>query len=163
MALPEEQYMKVLSRLQASCVKREYCSRDILAKAESAFAKSDISKQECSELAQRALKELVEDKFVSDLRYASAFAREKTSLTGWGGIKISYVLKTKGIDARTIKEVLAEVDDDSARERLERLLASKWKSLSEDPQGRLKLIKFALSRGYSYDEVEPLASKISKN
>lgn len=161
--MPEEQYLKILSRLQAACVKREYCSKDILTKAKSAFAKSDIPEQECSELARRALQELIADKFVDELRYSSAFAREKSSLTGWGGIKISYALRMKGIDPRTIKEALVEVDDNSARERLERLMTSKWKTLREDPQGRLKLIRFALSRGYSYDEVESLASKISKN
>ena len=46
------------------------------------------------------------------------------------------------------------VDESSADARLQRLLASKAKTLEGDPQFRLKLIKFGLSRGYEYSKVE---------
>jgi len=39
---------------------------------------------------------------------------------------------------------------------LAKLLEAKAKTLKGDPQGRLKLIKFALSRGYDYDVVKKM-------
>ena len=57
---------------------------------------------------------------------------------------------------------LAEVDADLADTRLENLLRARWKSLSDDPQGRLKLIRFALSRGYEYPDVERLTNEITR-
>ena len=60
------------------------------------------------------------------------------------------------------EEFLASCGLDSSRaeDRLERLTAAKWKSLQDDPQGKLKLIKFALSRGYDYDAVQAAISKL---
>ena len=55
-----------------------------------------------------------------------------------------------------IDAALQEVDDPAAMARLERLLASKARSLEGDPQARLKLIRFALSRGYEYSQVQKL-------
>ena len=80
-----EEYSKVLNRLQAQCSKREYCSSDVFRKAMKAF---DGDREQ----AERILQSLRDDKFVDDLRYASAFAREKSRLTGWGPAKITYTL-----------------------------------------------------------------------
>lgn len=161
MSVSKEQYQKILSRLQASCVKREYCSRDILHKARTAFSKMEISDEERISLAGQALSDLLRDRFVDDLRYASAFCREKSSLTGWGPAKIAFALRTKGISDSTIREAMGEIDEDSASDKLRRLVQTKWKTLKDDPQGRLKLLRFALSRGYSYDQVESLVASIT--
>lgn len=46
--------------------------------------------------------------------------------------------------------------------KLENVLLSKERQLKDDPQSRLKLIKFALSRGYTYDEVKPVLERAEK-
>ena len=94
----DEGQKKVLDRLQAQCSKREYCVSDVRRKALTALDGDAVR-------AGEVVDSLVADRFVSDLRYASAFARE---------------------------------------------------TLEGDPQARLKLIKFALSRGYEYDEIKTL-------
>ena len=109
-----------------------------------------------SAAADEIVASLVKDRFVDDLRYASAFAREKSSLTGWGPVKIRFALRAKGIGESDISAALEEVDSDKALERLRRLIEQKRKSLEGDPQIRLKLIKFALSRGYDYKDIEKL-------
>ena len=43
---------------------------------------------------------------------------------------------------------------ETMEDKLERLLATKARSLQGDPQFRLKLLKFGLSRGYEYEAVE---------
>lgn len=146
----------ILSKLQALCVKREYCRYDIAQKARR-LLKDEPNPEE---KLQAMVDSLVEDGFVSDLRYSSAYAREKASISGWGPLKIRTALLSKRIERSVIDEALGEVDDDRAQEKLRKVLQNKWRSLSEDPQGKLKLIRFALSRGYDYDSVRPVVEDI---
>ena len=149
----DEKAKKVLSRLEAQCAKREYCVSDITVKAAKAMEGD-------TEAVREIVDSLVKNSFVSDLRYASAFAREKASLTGWGPIKIRFALGAKKIDRATIDAALEEIEPEKANDKLRRLMEQKWKSLQDDPQGKLKLLKFALSRGYDYDDVRAMAEEI---
>lgn len=144
---------KVLSQLQRLCSRRECCSDDILRKAASRLD-GDL------ESAREILESLQADRYVDDLRYASAFAREKASISGWGPVKIRYALSAKKIDRQTIDSALEEIDARGADTRLENLLRNKAKSLGSDPQAKLKLLKFALSRGYEYDRVKDPVDRI---
>lgn len=141
------EYSRSLSRLQRLCSKAEYCRADIYRKA-----LKDLD-GDASE-ASRLVEELVRDRYVDDARYASAYAREKASIQGWGPVKIRFQLRARGISDPDIDAALLEIDSSQADSRLERLLAAKAKTLEGDPQFRLKLIKFGLSRGYEYGAVE---------
>ncbi|MBO4427002.1 MAG: RecX family transcriptional regulator [Bacteroidales bacterium] len=152
----DERVKKVLAKLEAQCAKREYCTKDVREKALKALeGDADAAKEVVDALKANA--------FVDDARYASAFAREKSSLTGWGPIKIRFALKAKGLGDADISSGLSEVDAGRADERLAKLLAVKAKSLEGDPQARLKLIRFALTRGYEYDAVESAVKKLESN
>lgn len=146
---------QILSALQNLCVRREYCTSDIRRKA------LDRCEGDAA-LADELVASLKADRFVDDVRYASAFAREKSSLTGWGPVKIRFALRAKGIADSDIAAGLAEIEEDRASSRLASLLQNKWKSLSDDPAGRLKLIRFALSRGYEYSQVEDIVNEITR-
>ena len=145
-----------MDRLQASCSKREYCSSDVFRKALKAFDGD-------RELAGKVLQSLLDDKFVDDLRYASAFAREKSRLTGWGPAKITYTLVAKGIPRSVAAEALGEVDQEEAGRRMRSVLETKFKTLAGDPQVKFKLLKFGLTRGYEYDQVAPVVDDILKS
>ena len=144
---------QLLDRLQSQCSKREYCKSDIYAKALKAL-EGDV------EGAREILDSLVADRFVDDLRYASAFARDKSALSGWGPVKIAYALRAKKISAEDIAGALSEIDASKASEKLLKTLQAKARSLEGDPQIKLKLIKFALSRGYDYQEIEKLVREV---
>ena len=144
---------KVLPYLQNLCAKREYCRSEILKKAETALEGD-------RQAAQEMLDSLVADHFVDDARYAAAFARERSSLTGWGPDKIRYSLLMKGISKADIAAALEEVDPEAAGARMEKLITAKCKSLQGDPFIKFKLIKYALSRGYRYDDVAPAVDRI---
>ena len=150
----ENRSQQVKTALETLCVKREYCTGDIRRKA--------LERLEWDHAAaEEVVGSLVADKFVDDARYASAFAREKASLQGWGPIKIRFQLRAKGISDADISAALEEIDSGKASARLQKLLETKWHSLADDPQGRLKLIKFALARGYEYEEIETLVKQIT--
>ena len=147
---------KVLERLQRQCARMEYCSSDIYRKAIKALEGD-------AEAAARIVASLVQDQFVDDRRYASAFAREKSSLQGWGAVKIRFLLRGKGISDEIIDEALQEVDPEKAASKLDKLATDKYRLLKDDPQCRLKLLKALLSRGYGYDEVEAAVKNVMQS
>ena len=151
-----EEYSKVLDRLQAQCSKREYCSSDVFKKAMKAFEGN-------RELSGKILQALLDDKFVDDLRYASAFAREKSRLTGWGPAKISYTLVGKGIPRPVVARALGEIDKEEADRRMRSVLETKCRTLIGDPQIKFKLLKFGLTRGYEYDQLAPVVAELLKD
>ncbi len=151
----DERQLQVLGKLQAQCARREYCRSDIRTKALKAL---DLD----AAAADEVVESLVADRFVDDLRYASAFAREKASLTGWGPVKIGYALAAKGIGRETVAQALADIDLSAADRKMETVLRAKWRSLAEDPEGKLKLLKFGLGRGYEYNALRDLVDRIVK-
>ncbi len=146
---------KVLERLQRQCSKAEYCSSDVRRKALKAMEGD-------SEAASRIVEALVRERFVDDGRYAAAFSREKSSLQGWGAVKIRFMLRSKGISDEIISAALEEIDPGKAERKLDKLVSDKARLLEGDPQKRLKLLKFALGRGYSYDEVEKAIDRLAQ-
>ena len=145
--------LKVADRMRALCSRREYCRKDVMKKVMTALDE-DVAK------AEEVVAKLVEERYVDDLRYATAFARDKASIAGWGEAKIRYMLSSKGIDRELIAQALDEVDDKRAEIRLEKLMENKVRSLKDDPQRRLKLLRFGLGRGYSYDQVTEMIDKM---
>lgn len=136
---------RVTDRMRRLCSRREYCRSDIMSKVVVAL---DGDREQ----AEKIVETLVNEKYIDDLRYASAFARDKSSIAGWGETKIRYMLSAKGISREVVTQALEEIDASRARTRLEKLLENKLKTLKDDPQCRLKMLRFALGRGYGYDD-----------
>ena len=147
---------KVLDRMRNLCSRREYCRADIMKKAMSAL-EGDREK------AEKVIEILVAEKYIDELRYASAFARDKSSISGWGETKIRYMLSSKGVPREVIDKALEEIDGAKAMTRLERLMENKYRSLKDDPQCRLKMLRFGLGRGYGYEEVSEVLEILMKN
>ena len=147
---------KVLDRMRNLCSRREYCRSDIMKKVVSAL---DGDK----ERAEKVMEILVAEKYIDEFRYASAFARDKSSISGWGETKIRYMLSSKGIPREVIDKALEEIDGAKAMTRLEKLMENKYRSLKEDPQCRLKMLRFGLGRGYGYEEVSEVLEILMKN
>ena len=145
--------LKVADRMRALCSRREYCRKDILKKVMTTLD-GDAAK------AEEVVGKLVEERYVDDRRYAAAFARDKASIAGWGAAKIRYMLAAKGVDREIIASALEEIDVNRADARLEKLMENKARSLKDDPQRRIKLLRFGLGRGYGYEEVSSMIDRI---
>ena len=151
----EEREKQVFDALSAQCAKREYCTSDVRRKA--------LERLEWDAAAADAVvASLVDEGFVDDRRYAAAYARDKSALAGWGPVKIRSALLARGVPREVVLDALGEIDADRAADRLEKVLEAKWRTLRDDPQGRLKLIRFALSRGYDYDSIRPLINRLTR-
>lgn len=134
---------------------REYCESDILAKLE----RFELNAGE----AEKILESLKADKFVDDNRYSRAFVRDKSRLSGWGGRKISFALRRKKIEQSIIAEAIKELDKTSEGERLLKILTVKEKTIGKEESRAKKtekLIRFALSRGFNYDQALSAVNKI---
>ena len=147
------EYSACLSRLQRLCSRTEYCAQDMYRKA-----LKDLEGD--SEAAARVVASLKADKYIDDARYASCFAREKSSLQGWGPIKIRFQLRSKGVSEEDIAAGLSEIVAHKADAKLRRLVEEKYKTLEGDPQCKLKLLKYVLSRGYEYDQVASVVDEV---
>lgn len=146
---------RVLDRMRNLCSRREYCRYDIMKKVMKAL-EGDREK------AEKVVEALVAEKYLDEFRYASAFARDKAALSGWGQTKIRYMLSAKGVPGDVIDRALEEIDESKAGQRLEKLMENKFKVLKDDPQCRLKMLRFGLSRGYAYDEIQREYEKLQK-
>ena len=151
----DERLKSVYDALSLQCAKREYCVSDIRRKAQQRL-EFDAS------AAEEVVAALVADGYVDDRRYAAAYAREKSALSGWGPVKIRSALLARGVERDAVLKALEEIDPERAAAKLEKVLETKWRALRDDPQGRLKLIRFALSRGYDYEPVKPLIDRITR-
>ena len=124
---------KVLERLQRQCARAEYCSLDVRRKALRALEGDAAA-------ADRVVESLLKD--------------------GWGARKIAYALRSKGVSAEIISEAISEIAPEVSSEKLRKVLSDKYRTLKNDPSAFAKLMRFGLSRGYSYDEVAEAAGAI---
>ena len=165
----DEQGKKILDRLERLCAGGEYCTSDIRRKITSALKKTAAGDMaDVDGMADEILGSLLTDRYVDDARYASAFAREKSSISGWGPVKIRFALAAKHIPESIISEALKDIDGVKAGDKLVRSLETKWKSLTGPdgqipPDAKLKLIKFALTRGYEYEAVKSAVELVTHN
>lgn len=136
---------RVLDRMRNLCSRREYCCADIRKKVLAALEGD-------REGTEKIIETLVNEGYADDFRYASAFARDKSSLAGWGDVKIRYMLSSKGVSRDVVDRALQEIDASKAQSRLEKLLENKYKGLKDDPQCRLKMLRFALGHEECLDK-----------
>ena len=138
---------QALNSLMALCAKGEKSSGDALR----LMTQWGVEKSQ----QEGVLNQLIENKFIDDMRYTSAYVREKSRLNGWGSYKIKNGLKLKGVDSKIIDKELQTLDKKSAEDRLSILISKKIGSLKESDPYKLKgkLVRYGLGLGYEYDSV----------
>ena len=131
--------------LAALCAQAEHCQHEMLEK---------MRRWELSDEAQaRVMERLVKERYVDDERYARAFVKDKVRYNKWGRRKVEQALWQKHIDEDIRQRVLDEVDDEEYLSVLRPLLQQKRKSTKAQSDYELnqKLVRFALSRGFTFD------------
>ncbi len=138
------------------CSRREYCSRGVL----DLLRRKGVTDEDAAAVLER----LRSDRYVDDARYARAFARDKAHLAGWGPRKIAFALSTKGIASDAVKAALEEVDEGESARRMREVVEVKWRSVRATTtfERRQKVLRFALSRGYSYEAVTEVLDSLEE-
>ena len=139
----------------ALCSQKEYSEHEIRAKLKYwEVAPGD---------ADWIVGQLKEEKFIDDLRFATAYARDKVRLNHWGRIKVRYMLSGERIPAFIIDQALADIDDSLYSGVLKELLEKKTRELARetDPRSKKqKVIRFALGRGFEPELVMTILKEI---
>lgn len=114
---------------------------------------------------QGVLQQLIKDRFIDDSRYAEAFVREKSNLSAWGEYKIRATLCRKGIADEIINNALLQMPTEQNIERLTERLKRKMRTIKYDTtyQLKTKLIRHALSLGFSMDDVLKCVEEVMRD
>lgn len=141
-------YEQALSKLTAVCAKGEHCIHEM---------RTRMTRWQMDEDTQRRVIEyLLNERYIDETRYTKAFINEKIKYNHWGVRKIEQALYMKRIPKDVYAPLLADVSDSDMEDTLSPLLASKRKTVkgSSPYEIRMKLIRFAMQRGFSYEQAE---------
>lgn len=134
-----------LKKMLHYCNYQDRCEKEILSKLNSL----EVSESDASFI----MNFLREEGFVNDERYCRSFVKGKLNLKKWGVNKIKLSLLAKGIDKNIIDGVISEIDVDIYKEGLQNLLRNKKIDETDPYKRKAKLIRYAMSKGYSYQDV----------
>ena len=145
---------QALQLLMNMCAKSEKCTSD----ARKALYRWGVEPS----AHESVIRELTEQKFIDDTRYAAAYVREKATLSRWGSYKIRAGLRTKQISEETIAEVLAQLDAHDISGKLEEQLRRKMRTVKAKSSYdlRTKLLRYGAGLGFDFSEVNDLVERL---
>lgn len=132
-------------QLAALCAQAEHCEQEM---------RDKMKRWELDETVQnRVINRLTEERYIDNERYARAFVKDKIRYNKWGRRKVQQALWMKRIDTDIQQRVLDEIDEKEYLDVLRSLLKQKRKSIKagNDYELNQKLVRFALSRGFTFD------------
>jgi len=139
---------EALAKTANLCAKGEHCAADIREK----LRQWGIDGKDTDTIIEK----LHHQGFIDESRYAKAYIHDKYRFAKWGRIKIEQGLHQKQVPSSIFKPLMEEViDKEEYMQILHDLLEQKRKSLKEEDEYQLKakLTRFALQRGFTYEEV----------
>lgn len=127
---------------------------------EKAMKEKLLSRIGDEEIVEKTIEFLKEYKLIDDTDYARRFAHDLVHLKKFGIRQVKWKLHEKGISDSIIEHTLGELNfDDTISENLESL-AKKKLSGNYDIKNIMKVKRYLASRGYSFDEINSVFSKI---
>ena len=132
-------------QLAAICAQAEHCEQEM---------RDKMKRWEIDETVQnRIIDRLTKERYIDNERYARAFVKDKIRYNKWGRKKVQQALWMKRIDKDIQQRVLDEIDEKEYLDVLRPLLKQKRKSIKADSDYEMnqKLVRFALSRGFTFD------------
>lgn len=133
---------EALNKAAAYCTTCERCISEVKAKLDAWGVR--YSSQ------QTIIDKLIDEKFIDEKRYCTAFTNDKLRFNHWGRIKIQAKLKEKKLPRELITDAIENIDEEEYNNILRTLIKNKSKETSnvEDRKKREKLLRFAASRGF---------------
>lgn len=120
-----------------------------------------------SELINEVIEDLQKNGYLDDKEFIRAFVAEKTNSKSWSTKKVKNELLKRGIDNKLIDEMLKGQASESEIENASKLARKKYDQLIkkklEPKELRNKLSAFLFSKGFDYDLIKEVCSKIIKN
>ncbi|HQB27892.1 MAG TPA: regulatory protein RecX [Paludibacter sp.] len=149
-------YETTLHKAAAYCSSAERCISEL---------KEKLNKWEVDESDQHKIIDyLIQEKFIDEKRFATAYAKDKFKYNKWGKIKISYQLNLKQINKNIIEQALTTIDEDEYNALVFRLAKDKLKKITfkSEYEKKGKLAQFLSGKGFEneliYKVLEELES-----
>ena len=142
-----------LQRAAALCCQSEHCVTDITEK----LLRWGVSREDSDRIIDR----LIDEKYIDESRYALAYVRDKVRFSHWGRVKIKSMLRMLRVSEQDISNAFDSFDEDEYFGVLEDVIESKRRTLpeAESYASRVKLIRFALQRGFEMHEITKFISE----
>ena len=146
MAKTELSKLEWLNKAEAYCARAEHCAADVRRKLyewglDDAWTAAFIEKN------------LYENDFLNDERFAQAYVHDKVEYQRWGRVKIQAGLQALQLPDSVIQEALLTIDESTYLANLRHLISSQSSS-SRDPHAEPKLLRFLAQRGFRYEEIQ---------
>ena len=134
-------------KLQAYCAYQERSQQEVRDKLYSyGLHSADVEDVIC---------ELINNNFLNEARFVSAYVSGKFRIKQWGKLKIKHGLKLKRVGDNLIKKALLQINPDEYEKTLRTILVKKAAVLKEKDvyKRQQKLVYYANSKGYESDLV----------
>ena len=150
-------YKSSLIKAMNLCSRREYCCNDIRKKLLLWGVPDDD--------VNRIISVLLNENFINELRYASAFVRDKFNYNKWGKVKITAHLKNNKITHEIINSALGSIDNETYIQCLKDLIKNHRRSVKAKNKYDLKakLMRYAASKGYESSILYDLLNDMETN
>lgn len=104
---------------------------------------------------QRVIESLVAERFVDNLRFATAYVRDKTRFNHWGRVKTTLMLRQKHIDKQTIDEAFNELPESDYQRAFEAERDKKMRQLRalKPFERNRKTAAYLIQKGFEPDFV----------
>ncbi len=139
---------QAFQKLSDLCSRSEHCQHEMHEK----MHQWGVSLEEQAQV----IEQLISGRYIDDSRFARAFIYDKIRYSKWGRRKVEQALWAKHIDEEVSKPILDDVDDNEYLSILRPMLRQKRKSIraASEYEATMKLIKFALGRGFTMDIIK---------
>jgi regulatory protein len=145
MANPEWCADEWLNKAARYCAAAEHCEQEVRRKL--------LQWKAPKEVHDAVIRYLRDNKYIDDMRYAAAFAHDKVTYNGWSKQKIALSLRALQIDDNAAEEAIDNIDEDTYRAQIMRIISKKADEPAE------KIIRSLMQRGFRYEEIQALINE----
>ena len=143
-----------LQKLQSYCAYQERCHQEVTTKLYELGHRGDV--------ADEIIAKLIQDNFLNEERFATAYARGKFRIKKWGKVRIKQELKMRQIPDYSIRKAMQAIDAEGTYlETLKSVIQLKSKDYEGDVQFKQKLAAHAMRRGFESDLVWEALKNVS--
>jgi regulatory protein len=147
-------HAEILKKIRHFCSFQERCTREVQDRLKSwAVQRQNIP---------GIIRQMQEEGFLDDARFARVFAGGKFRHNKWGKQKIEFELKMRGIPERFIAQGLDEIEEEEYKEVLSALIRKKYAELNPEKNLNIreKIITFAYGKGFEISLVHELIKEL---
>jgi regulatory protein len=144
---------QALQKLKHYCGYQERCHSEVREK----LFQLGVRRSEHDEI----MAALIEENYLNEERFASAFASGKFRMNEWGRVKIKAALKQKQISDYCINKALKQIEEKEYLQLLKKLAEKRYASLKNEQYliRKRKTMDYLLQKGFEWELVKETVGK----